>query len=136
MRRNDAKKLREQFKKQRNNSLEEIIVKETKEILDEDVVELEPFEGNPDSRSNLIKKIKRENVTEFVPTAPWPTTEIVETKNEAIPYAVYLARKQPEDPEIIELPVLEEEETGPDMAAIANVRRILKEEQEVSDSVD
>ena len=136
MRRNDAKKLREQFKKQRNNSLEEIIVKETKEILDEDVVELEPFEGNPDSRSNLIKKIKRENVTEFVPTAPWPTTEIVETKNEAIPYAVYLARKQPEDPEIIELPVLEEEETGPDMAAIANVRRILKEAQEVRDSVD
>ena len=137
MRRNDATKLREQFKKQRQNNLEEIIVKETKEVLNEDVVEsVEPFEGDPDSRSNLIKKIKGETNTPFVPTAPWPTTEIVETKNEAIPYAVYLARKQPEDPEIIELPVLEEEETGPDMAAIANVRRILKEAQEVSDSVD
>ena len=32
MRRNDATKLREQFKKQRQNNLEEIIVKETKEV--------------------------------------------------------------------------------------------------------
>jgi hypothetical protein len=138
MRRNDASKIRQEFQKNRKIKLDEVIAKETKEILGEkNVVEsVEPFDGDPDSRANLIKKIKGETNTPFVPIAPWPTTEIVETPDEAIPYAVYLARKKPEDPEIIEIPVLEEEETGRDMAAIANVRRILREAQDVSDSVD
>ena len=140
MRRNDASKIRQEFQKKRKIKLDEVIAKETKEILGEETVveSVEPFDGNPDSRANLIKKIKGEvsEKTPFVPTAPWPTTEIVETPQEAIPYAVYLARKKPEDPEIIELPVLEEEESGRDMAAIANVRRILREAQEVNDNLN
>ena len=138
MRRNDASKIRQEFQKKRKIKLDEVIAKETKEVLGEETVaeSVEPFDGNPDSRANLIKKIKGEvsEKTPFVPTAPWPTTEIVETPQEAIPYAVYLARKKPEDPEIIQLPEIEE--PVQDMVSIANVHRILKEAQQVNDNLN